>query len=200
MFKFILSILKVLLAIILLPITIGISRTFFHHLIVYSDAFATTFVYGAVLFVFIFLFLYQFWGFFELGHKVLSNLLQFTSPLDKWLAYATPIFTILVLLIFYIVRVLIKDQSMDHQFSLLAGFTAAMHILVLAQELQNQEKTPIKPTYLFAINLIYIYNVLLIILLLDLVFQKWTFPGFLQACIQDVINGWDWLRKMVGLA
>lgn len=185
MVKFILSFLKVILSIVLLPVSVAAILTLHTHLNTYPAILSVNFIYGAVSFVLVFLFLYQFWGFFELGYKVLTNLYQFAAPMDKWLAYATPIYTILVLLIFYIVRVLGKVDSLDQPFSFMAGFTLAMHVLVLAQELQNQEKTPLKPDYFLAINLIFILDIFLVILLMDLVFQKWTFPLFFESFMAE---------------
>lgn len=186
MVKFILSFLKVILSIVLLPVSVAASLTLYTHLNTYPAILSVNFIYGAVFFVLVFLFLYQFWGFFELGYKVLTNLFQFAAPMDKWLAYGTPIYTVLVLLIFYIVRVLGKVDSLDQPFSFLAGFTLAMHVLVLAQELQNQEKALLKPDYLLAMNLIYILDIFLVILLMDLVFQKWTFPLFFESFAAEV--------------
>lgn len=196
MFKYILSILKVILSIALMPVSVAVTLTLVDHLNTYPAVLSVNFLYGAGFFVLIFLFFYQFWGFFELGYKVLNNLFQFAAPMDKWLAYATPIYTILVLLIFYIVRVLGKVVHLDHQFSFMAGFTLVMHFLVLAQELQNQEKTPVKPDYLLAINVIYIYDIFLVVLLMDLVFQKWSFPQFFQAFLLDINHVFHWVKKL----
>lgn len=197
MLKHIQSFLKLILSIILLPVSVAVSLALYEHLKTYPAVLAVNFIYGAIFFVLIFLFFYQFWGFFELGYKVLTNLFQFAAPMDKWLAYATPIYTVLVLLIFYIVRVLGRVESLDHQFSFMAGFTLVMHFLVLAQELQSLEKSRLKPDYLVSMNLIYVVDIFLVILLLDLVFQKWTFPLFFGSFWQKTERIFHLVMKMI---
>ena len=59
-----------------------------------------------------------------------------------------------------------------------AGFFFMMHILLLARELQDEESSFIKPSYLFQMSLYFVFSLCVMVLLLDLVVWQSTFPQF----------------------
>jgi len=176
--EFILSIIKVVAAIALVPIIIGSYIAFQSHLEMYPTGFQDQFLAGIIIFLMVFLFLYQFWGIYEFGQKVMQSLTAFAEPFNHFIARLIPFYLTVTMLIFYIVRNIADFSKFENIFVLLAGFFLAMHITLTAQELREEEKTPIKPNYLFDVALIFILNIFLIVLLFDLVFEKFIFPRF----------------------
>ena len=173
-----LAIIKLIITILLIPVVYAVTMILDAHLGGYPSTFRTFLFWGAGSFVFFFLFVYQFWGLYEIGQKTMVNLFQFLAPFDKIFSYSVPFFTLLILLFHFAVKQLLDVDGMDPYLIYFAGFTLSMHILCTAQDLQGQEKYPIKPNYLFNMTFCYIVNIFILILLLDLVTGDVTFLDF----------------------
>lgn len=176
--EFLINFLKFILALILLPIVIASGLSFDNHLSSYPLSYEDFFKWGFGAFLIVFIFLHQFQGVYAFGQKVTSAMFRFLSPLERYFAYIIPFYLLIVLLAMYIVKLILKTDSYDEYFIFFAGFTAALHVFLTAQDLQEQEKMPIKPTYLLTMGFVFILNVMMVVLLLDLNTGDWTFPAY----------------------
>ena len=66
-----------------------------------------------------------------------------------------------------------------------SGFTLAMHILLLAQDLQDEEESYFKPSYFFRMSVYFIFCLCVVVLFFDLVTWNFTFPGFFMEIFED---------------
>jgi len=176
---FILTMLKFFLAVLMLPVVIASFIGFESHLSVYPFSHGEFFRWGIFAFLITFLFLYHFWGLYEFGQQTMRGLLSFIQPADRMVARLVPFYLTITLLLFYGSRVLWSVQRVSPYFMFFAGFAFALHILLTAQEMRQEEQTPIKPTYFFWMSIIFVSVLSVTVLLLDLVFDKWSFPSFL---------------------
>lgn len=176
--NFVVSVIKFFFALALFPVTYASAVSFGHHLKTYPGAYQDFFIWGLLIFLVIFLFLYQFWGFYEFGQSAMNGIFKFIAPVNQVIARVFPFFMLLTLLVFYCVTTFGRTNRFDHYFMFFTGFTGAMHILLTAQDRQNQEQSPIKPNYLFLINLVAIVNISLLVLILDVILGKFTFNIF----------------------
>ncbi len=81
-----------------------------------------------------------------------------------------------------------------------AGFFSAMHILLTSQQLQEEEKMPIKPSYLLSMSIIFIFNIFIMVVSLDIITKSFTFPTFFNDVVsgayQIYIDSWDRIREI----
>ena len=181
MAKIIITAVKLIFAVLIFPIVIASTLSFVDHSTDFPPEFQDFFLWGILTFLLIFLFFYQFWGVYEFGQKITSSVFKFIAPFDHYAVQIIPFYFILVMLLFYVETALFKTHNYDHYFLFFAGFTITMHILLAAQDLQEQEKTTIKPTYLFWMGVIYTVNISLVVLFLDLNAGDFTFPKYFQS-------------------
>ncbi|HLF17551.1 MAG TPA: hypothetical protein VI749_01495 [Candidatus Omnitrophota bacterium] len=176
---FILTMLKFFLAVLMLPIVIATFVAFESHLTTYPASYAEFFRWGIFGFLVTFLFLYQFWGVYDFGQRMMQGLMSFLQPADRLISRLVPFYLTIVLLLFYVTKTLLGASNVSPYYMFFVGFAFAMHILLTAQEMQEEEKTPIKPTYFFWMSLVFVAVICLTVLLFDLVFDKWSFFKFI---------------------
>ncbi len=176
---FFISFMKLLLAILLVPIVFAGIVCFKYNLVSYQSNYNEFFLWGASGFLLIFLFAYQFWGVFEFGQGIISGIFKFAVPVDRILVKLLPFYLIFVLGLFFFVRSILGVNTQDHSFMFFSGFFFAMHMLLIAQQMQDEEKTPIKPSYLFWMSIIVVVNICIVTLSLDFILEQ---SSFLKVC------------------
>jgi hypothetical protein len=184
------TLIKFVLAVLLLPLVWACSTVLYEHVTDFPGAFGEFFLWGMLGFLLVFLFFYQFWGVYEFGQKITAGVFQFAAPLTRVIAYIVPFYLTFILLSFFVVRVFLDVDSYDHYFMFFAGFTFTLHILLTAQDLQEQEKALIKPSYLFMMMVVFIGLSCVVVLLFDLVFQDWTFSKFFQSVVSQSLDNY----------
>ena len=176
-----LTVVKFLLTILLLPIVWAVAVVFHQYVLAMPGTYDDFFFWGMFGFVVIFLFFYQFWGVYEFGQKMVSGLLQFTSPANHFIAKVIPFYVTCILLLFYVIKHFFNADQYDHYFMFFTGFALTMHILLTAQDLQENEKALIKPTYLFVMASTFILMAFYVILLFNLVLREFTALELLES-------------------
>jgi len=174
------SIFKFVLAVLLLPVAWATASEFHYHVIGFSKTYGEFFYWGMFGFLLLYVFFYQFWGVYELGQKLIEDAFKFMSPANKFMANIVPFYLTALLLLFYITINFLEVNTFDHYFMFFAGFAFTMHVILTAQELQEPEKAFIKPTYLISMVVVSSLVICITVLLFDLVFVEFTFPGFVQ--------------------
>ncbi len=176
---FLINTLKLAVAVLLIPVLMAASKYFYQHFSYYPSNYQDFFFWGVLIFIFIFVFFYQFWGLYEFGQKISGVLFKALTPLDGILSAMFPLYTVLLLVSCWVFKHFLNvDYSL--YFIFFAGFMLMMHIVLTAQELQEQSKSPFHPTYLSMMSISYLANMMIALLLLDLVVEKFTFFKFLQ--------------------
>jgi len=178
-----LKIIKFLLGILLLPLSVASIFSFREHISGYPEDYKLFLMWGAGAFLLIFLFFYQFFRIHEFGQKMTSGMFRLVSPFNVVLANCIPIYTFIILAMFFGVGKIFNTSAYNHYFLFFAGFTLAMHILLVAQDLQINEQNLAKPHYLFVISFVVVASLSLTVLLLDLTSGSFTFPKFFTMLI-----------------
>lgn len=186
--ELIISFFKLLFAIFLLPLVISCSLEIKNFFITYSGTDKEFFLWGLLAFLITFIFVHPFRGFHEFGQRMISGLLKVIAPLDQVVANIIPFFTLVIVIVYWVVDHFFKLNQYSHYFVFFAGFTFCMHVILVAQILQEQEKSILKPNYFWSMALYFVLNVFIIVLLLDLIIGQFTFSTFFKSMIS---NAWD---------
>ena len=197
---FLLALTKLLCAVLMLPILLSCVVNFRNHLAVYPSTYSEFFIWGVMGFLLIFLFLYQFWSVFDFGQMAMGQMAKLTAPLDGFISKMVSFYMILIVIAFYITIHFFKVDKYSHYFMFFAGFFSAMHILLTSQQLQEEEKMPIKPSYLLSMSIIFIFNIFIMVVSLDIITKSFTFPAFFNDVVsgayQIYIDSWDRMREI----
>jgi len=177
---FIISLTKLILAILLIPVAVAFVIALNGHMDAYPLGYARQFLNGEFVFLLVFLFLYQFGAFFTMGQKIVEGMFRIISPVDKIIARMLPFYLSVTLVVFYIARVAARVDNFDKFFMFSAGFLFALHIILTAQDMQAAETAPVKPTYLFTINWVVIFSSCIAVLLLDLTMGRFEFVPYIK--------------------
>jgi hypothetical protein len=176
-----LSIVKIVLAVLIFPVVWACGVVFQEHVMAFPHAYGEFFFWGMFGFLLLFLFFYQFWGVYEFGQKIMTNIFQITFPIGRIFVSSIPLYLTAILLAYYVIKNILGIQITDLYFMFFAGFVFAMHVLLTAQEMQQQEKAFIKPGYLFYMGIVAVLMACITVLLFNLVFKEFTFPAFFDA-------------------
>lgn len=183
--EFILTAVKFVLAVVLLPLLWACAILIQDQLRLYPAGYDEFFLWGVLGFLLVYLFIHQFRGTYEFGQKIIGAVFKFTSPFDRLLTSILPFYLTVILLFFYAVTAFLGIDTYDHYFMFFTGFAFTMHILLAAQDLQEQEQGPAKPGYFLTMSLVFIFNVFFLVLLLDLAAGELTFPKFFMTVVKE---------------
>ena len=133
---------------------------------------------GLVAFVVVYFFVWEPVKVYQKGQKILEVIFKFFAPLVKVAPYVLPIYTILLFCIYPIVYFFMPYDETLVYFVFLFGFSIALHLVFGAKSLRTKQNDFLKANYIFGFTLVYIIDVLLFSLLLNLVFEKFSFVNF----------------------
>lgn len=125
----------------------------------------------------------------------MGQMAKMAAPLDDFISKTVSFYLIIIVISFYITVNFFGIKTYNHYFMFFAGFFSAMHILLVSQQLQEEEKTPVKPSYLLTMSIIFIFNIFMIVLSLDIITKDFTLPHFfrevLSSANQIYIDSWQ---------
>jgi len=133
---------------------------------------------GLVAFVVIYFFVWEPMKVYQRGQKILEAIFKFFAPLVKVAPYVLPIYTILLFCIYPIIYFFRPYDETTVYFMFLWGFSIALHLVFGAKSLRTKQNDFLKANYIFGFTLVYIIDVVLFGLLLNLVFEQFSFVNF----------------------
>ncbi|OGX27347.1 MAG: hypothetical protein A2705_04855 [Omnitrophica WOR_2 bacterium RIFCSPHIGHO2_01_FULL_52_10] len=174
----VLFLLRIIFTVLFAPVVYASGVNFYNHLDVYPPPHGEFFKWGMCAFLLVFLFLHRFDKMYQGGQSAMTEVFKFLTPLNHAIARTVPVYTLLLFVVFFIWGKLHDLSAYVHYFQFFAGFFFMMHIILLARELQDEESSFIKPSYLFQMSLYFVFSLCVMVLLLDLVVWQSTFPQF----------------------
>ena len=154
-----LTIIKTIFSILLLPVLAAGIVVFRKHLLDYPPSYQFFFMAGAAAYLVIFLFLLSLEKVFEFGQKIISAFLKFTAPFDVFFANVLSIYLIITLGIFYFLNMSQKLNDHNHILMFFVGFFLVFHVISLAQVLKGDSKIFSRLAYLFWITIVVVLNI-----------------------------------------
>ena len=174
---------KFILFVLLLPVVIAAAKTFVEYFGNFSPNLKEFLLWGAEAFLVTFLFVHSFRGVYDFGQKMIEGLFKFLAPLEIFIASLIPFYTVLLLIALTVTERFVDLTGYKHYFLFFLGFTFCMHVTLVAQQLQEQEKSVIKPNYFLMMSMVFILNVFVAILFLDALAGQFTFFEFLKSIL-----------------
>lgn len=173
-----LAILKLFLALLLLPVAISVTVSFWESLSLLKPSLVSAFGWGVVSYLILHILLYEPAQVFDTGKKIAEKALGFFSPLFKMAGFCVPIFTILSFVVYYAVSLIWQGDDLFKYFVFIAAFTFTMHFVFTANALKKKQAGAMKENYFFSMFIIYIVNMLIIAGAFTLLTKEFFFFDF----------------------
>jgi len=174
-----LSVLKFFLAILLLPVVIGVTVSFLESLAGLNKSISSAFGWGVVSYLILHILLYEPAQVFDTGKKITEKTIGFLSPWVKIAGFCLPFFTIISFILYYLASLIWKEADLFPYFVFLAAFTFTMQMVFTANSLKKKQPGWLKENYFFSIFSIYIVNILIIALAFSFL-SDFSLSGFFE--------------------
>jgi len=139
---------------------------------------------GLIAFIVVFFFVYEPSKVYQKGQKILEFVFKFVAPLVKVAPYVLPVYTILLFCLYPLVNYFFPYDETLVYFMFLFGFSLALHLVFGAKSLRSKQSDFLKANYIFGFTLVYIIDVLLFGLCLNLIFEKFSFVSFFNTAFK----------------
>lgn len=173
--EFLLTFLKFLMGVCLLPIVYAVSICFGGQLVKLDTQIIKSFLFGGTSFLGLYLFVWEPEILFKKGQKILELTFRFFAPLVKVAPYLLPIYSILIFILYFILVVFMDTRSLTSAFVFFIGFSFALHIVFCAKTLRFKKEDALKAGYIFGFSLIYILDTLLLAFFFNIIFVEFSF-------------------------
>jgi len=138
------------------------------------------FLWGIIGYLVFYLFVAEPYGIYQYGKTIIGDIFKFFAPLVIIAPLVLPIYSILLLILFYFSSYFIKNIDLSVYFLFFASFTFTMHMIFTARDLRQQDSETLKSQYFFSIALIYILSVVSVALMLNLCLSRFSFVNFIK--------------------
>ncbi|HQP91699.1 MAG TPA: hypothetical protein PLU24_03395, partial [Candidatus Omnitrophota bacterium] len=142
-----LSVLKFFLAILLLPVVIGVTVSFLESLAGLNKSISSAFGWGVVSYLILHILLYEPAQVFDTGKKITEKTIGFLSPWVKIAGFCLPFFTIISFILYYLASLIWKEADLFPYFVFLAAFTFTMQMVFTANSLKKKQPGWLKENY-----------------------------------------------------
>jgi hypothetical protein len=175
-----LSGLKFLLFVLLLPLIFAMTTGFMNELFLLDPVQSNCFLWGIVGYLVFHLFIAEPYGMYQYGKILIGNIFKFFAPLVVVAPLVVPIFSIFFLILLYFAPYVFKNIDLSVYFLFFASFAFAMHMVFTARDLRQQDAETLKSHYFFSIALVYIVSLATMALMLHLSLSRFSFVHFIQ--------------------
>lgn len=188
MSKNIISILKLICAIIFVPIVIFSSISFFKQMHSVDREIYDLFTWGIFSYLILHLFIYEPDSIFKKGQEMVSAVFRFFSPLVNVASFVLPIYTIFLLVIFALIKLFFKDIDIIKQLVFLISVSLTFHMVFCAKALKTKSADILKANYFFSMQLIYIVNIFIVAFSFSYFFEGFSFIDFYNNTFSQAAN------------
>lgn len=196
-------ILRFIISIILVPVCIIVTISFYNGILSINAVSESGlyFILGSLLYSMMHLLLFKLNFLYVLGHEVMHALatlfsggkvkeikvsgkagsVKSTTPnfFVILAPYLVPIYTVLVALIYFIMSFYVVATKYLPIFIFFVGFTLMFHLAYTAESIRDKQSDLIKAGYFSSISFIYIFNLILVYLIISLLFTEASFIEFI---------------------
>ncbi len=173
------GVVKFTVAVILLPLIYAATQGYTDEM-ARSKSLAEFFWRGVFAYTFWHLFVFTFARLFDFIQKIFSELFRFSAVVQSVVPNSIPFGPTMLLILYYLCSHIFRFKGGEPVVFFLAGFSLAVHVILMAAQLYEEDQTVVKSHYFFSLGLFYLANLMLVSMLLDLNFESFSFIRFWQ--------------------
>ncbi len=180
----IVRVIKFLLFLILIPLIVGMTTAFSQEILQLSGNQISYFLSGIISYIVFHLFVYEPEPQYQYGKNLVSEVFRFFGPLVAFVPLVLPIYSILLLILFYFTSIFFKGIDFSLYYLFLIGATFTMHIIFTAHELRGLDASALKANYFFSMTFVFIASLAIVVVMLNLIFPTFSFFDFFKDALQ----------------
>ena len=188
----IVSVVKFLIGLFLVPVVAAVTFSFREELSGIGSAY-DFFVWGILAYVIFHLFIFVPQTLYQSGQRVFADIFGFFPRLASVMPIVVPLLPVMTLFLLYICASSLKVPGVERYFMFFAGFVLAVHVVLTARDLYEEDMARLKGRYLLTMCLVYITNILIVAFLIDLNFSEFSFLKFFWAGAENIGNAYSGL-------
>lgn len=172
------GVIKVLLAVLILPFVYSSIVAFLNEFSQIDKGLQQMFCDGMIVFLAIYLFIWEPAAIYNKGHKLLEIMFSFVKPMVNVAPFLLPIYTILIFIIYGLLSLGIKSSSLIEYTLFAIGFSTILHLVFAAKTIRSKKGDFLKANYIFGFSFIFILNVMLLAFGFSFILAKFSFVDF----------------------
>lgn len=188
----IVSIIKLLIGLFFVPVVIAVTFSFRKELSGIGSAY-DFFVWGVLAYVIFHLFIFVPQTLYQSGQRVFADIFGFFPRIASVMSIIVPLLPCMALFLLYICASSLKVPGVERYFMFVAGFVLAVHVILTAKDLYEEDVSRIKGRYLLTLCLVYITNIVIVAFLVGLNFSQFSFSKFFLSGVENISNAYSWL-------
>jgi hypothetical protein len=193
------GIIKLFLFIIFLPILLAVIMAFQKELMTLVEN-GVSFWWGVVGYVIFHLFIFTPQALYRFWQSVFMEVCAFSGAAVNAIVVAVPIIPTILLIIYFLAMIFFDKNWNPELVIFVTGFSLAMHVILSAQELYESDDSKLKGHYLMNISLSFIINIVLIVVLFGLVFDRFAFIPFGKNAFRTGTQMYTTLLNQAGIS
>ncbi len=167
---------KFIFGLLLLPFVYTVTVGFINELSLIDHADRVYFWAGVVSLLVIHHFVWEPAMIYRGGYKIVEFIFRFVKPLVRVAPYLLPVYTLVLFMLYPLVSIFWKDLTGYWVF--LSGVTLTLHLIFSAKTMRAKKGDFLKGNYIFGFSFIYMINILLLALMFNFIFEKFSFVNF----------------------
>ncbi|MDD5432821.1 MAG: hypothetical protein PHO70_07565 [Candidatus Omnitrophica bacterium] len=175
------QVVKFLLGICFLPFVYSSTLAFLKEFGLIQHSLQVLFWNGVIAFLLIYLFIWEPAQIYTRGHKIMELLFNFFKPLVRIAPNLLPIYSLLVFFFYTLLFLIYKDPRIVNYSVFLFGFTITLHLVFAAKSLRTRKGDFLKGNYIFGFSFIWLINLILLSLFLNVMFKEFSFINFFDS-------------------
>lgn len=156
MINFLLSILKLILGILVIPVVYGVSTSCIRELKTIDPDIGMFFMSGVFVYLAFHILIFEPKSLFQKGQQFIQSIFGFSKILGKIIAFITPVYALFWLIIYFVTGLFIDVSAFSNLLLILTGFFVALHFIQCAEELKAQQGDLFKSGYISSLLFIWI--------------------------------------------
>ena len=184
--EFLLTFLKFVIGVCLLPIVYALSLCFTQELGKLEPRVTHSFIWGIAGFLVVYLFIWEPAILFKKGQRILEVIFRFFAPLVKVAPFVLPIYAILIFVIYFILISFVDMREFIPAVIFAIGFSLCLHLVFSARTLRSKQGDSLKANYIFGFSWICILDSILLAGFFNLAFESFSLINFFNASYQIV--------------
>ncbi len=182
------GVIKFILGVCLLPFVYSATVSFLRQFSLVDNVSQVYFWSGIITFVLIYFFVFEPAIVYQKGHRLLEIIFSFFAPLVKVAPYVLPIYTLVIFVLYLLLSLFFKSREFFYFFLFMFGLSLALHLIFSAKSVRSKQGDFLKANYIFGFSFVYITNLIIVALCLNLVFKEFSFVNFFNNSFQAANN------------
>jgi len=176
-----LNILKLVAFVLLIPLIVAVSISFYRHIYALGAPFGYSFLAGVLAYMVVHIFVFQPMSIFQFGQNLVATIFRFHLLVARSCQLIFSLYTIILVVLFYFgQRFFLWEERILSFLMGFVGFSYAMHVVLVAQELRETDLSALRPHYFLVVGLTYVVNLIGVGVMLSLVLPAFNLAGFFQ--------------------